>query len=263
MKNVKFIAGFSIFGFLLSLISGLISHSSPAGVIFLHALIFALVFAFLAVGLQFVFEKVLDIDCQADQSAGTEAVSASGTGSEKHSVDFYVEDEELSDDDNDAQFFVGNNHQMLYEDDVSPENKNPSAEQEGSSLQEEIARQNGDSAGFVPVSFVEKPDTLSGTEAKSMNEIKSNEKKSEMSDGFEASPASDDNEPLDILPDLESISTSGISSVSVSENSEPDADGAFNPSGHSGQEKSADEIAEGQDAAVMAKAISTLLAKDN
>ncbi|MCI6180434.1 MAG: hypothetical protein MR662_08085, partial [Treponema porcinum] len=75
MKNVKFIAGFSIFGFLLSLISGLISHSSPAGVIFLHALIFALVFAFLAVGLQFVFEKVLDIDCQSDQSAGTEAVS--------------------------------------------------------------------------------------------------------------------------------------------------------------------------------------------
>ncbi|MCI5646023.1 MAG: hypothetical protein MR305_09960, partial [Treponema porcinum] len=49
--------------------------------------------------------------------------------------------------DNDAQFFVGNNHQMLYEDDVSPENKNPSAEQKDSSLQEEIARQNGDSAG--------------------------------------------------------------------------------------------------------------------
>lgn len=283
MKNVKYILGFSVFGFLLSFVSGMVSRSVPFGLILLHAVIFAVVFAFLAVGLHFVFEKILDIDYQPEP-AGSSFVS--GGGSEKHSVDFYVEDEELPSDDNDVHFFVGNNHQLLNEADINgtaeelvpsalaPEEPAVSAGNEktvsdsadgasSNTAADDIAMQNKNSAGFVPVSLGETPRSISGTEAKSIDEIKSSEQNTNSPDSAPAPDSKsvqDGEDVLDVLPDLEQLSEGGSSGISLSESGTADNDDGFIPSGTG---KSADEIAEGQDAAVMAKAISTLLAKDN
>lgn len=287
MKNVKFIIGFSVFGFFLSFVSGIVSHSAPFGLILLHAVIFAIVFALLAVGLHFVFEKVLDIDYQPEPAASSFASSGS---SEKHSVDFYVEDEELPSDENEARFFVGNNHQMLTEADINgtAEEKTSSGHSfqqspvsdvaEMSAVEEnkasvsadtaphnsaadDIALQNKNSAGFVPVALGETPRSISGTEAKSFDEIKNDEQQDDSSDSEDAPKSVQDGEDvLDVLPDLEQLSEVGGSGVSLSESGTADDEDGFIPSSSG---KSADEIAEGQDAAVMAKAISTLLAKDN
>lgn len=285
MKNVKWIIGFSVFGFLLSFVSGLVSRSAPFGLILLHAVIFAAVFALLAAGLQFIFEKVLDIDYQPEPAASS---VSSGSGPQKHSVDFYIEDEELPSDDNEAHFFVGNNRQMLTEADINgtaeessvaaPASGSPppaaaelsSGEKEDAPVSadvsprdaaaDDIAAQNKSSAGFVPVSLGETPRSISGTEAKSVEEIKSGGRQDDASDAAaDPQTVQDGEDVLGVLPDLEQLADGG-GAASVSESSAADDEDGFIPSG---QGKSADEIAEGQDAAVMAKAISTLLAKDN
>lgn len=108
MRNYKLVIGFSAFGFLLSLISGFVSHSK-LGMVFLHALLFAVVFAFLGFLLEFVFEHILQANLfSAPDSSGMEGVvqgASSGHGGSGHKVDFYVEDEDLPGD-NEAPRFV-------------------------------------------------------------------------------------------------------------------------------------------------------------
>lgn len=265
MKNIKLIVGFSIFGFLLSFFSGLFSHAS-FGRVFFHAIGFAIIFGLLALAVQFVFEKFLDINGYESVSSSVGADSQSNKGfqnqknAQKHSVDFYVEDEPLPSEENEEQFYVGNKHQMLSESDVdSGVEQDNSNNGESISLSDDVKNENLDSSGFVPISFGEaKPDSLTSVESKSIEEIKSNEKK------FSSDESSiNDSESLDVLPDLEQISNSVSSAGSHIENDSDEInDGSADSSMNIGPKKDTENIAEGQDAELMAKAISTLLSKD-
>ena len=298
MRNFKLVMGFSAFGFLLSLISGFVSHSK-VGAVFLHALVFAIVFALLGFLLEFIFEHVLEVDFSSDsptmEGALQNASSRQGTG---HKVDFYVEDEPLPSDNGSPQFFVSSPRNIFSDMDekaasggknfkagntlAAPEdaakssgNETPIAShavssetvvsnaekaQETHDASPSARAQNAPSQGFVPISLGETPSTTARAEEKKTDGFKpSNE--------MQATPpkkaASDDDE-LDELPDMESIGEGNPSYGSgglVSEAEEDDAGYVSTPSRSSGNDE-INEFASGQDTQLMAKAISTLLASE-
>ena len=289
MKNIKFIISFSAFGFVLSFVFGLFSRSG-FGHIILFALIFAIVFAGIGFGLQFLFDKVLDINTNEPvPAAASENHSSSYTTGQK--VDIVVEDQDIPEDMEDSQFFVGTNHQMLNDSDFgnTPEkvseaavavkaaqnftenqmisNKKEadfvsSADQSvGDSVKSKIASENSSSAGFVPISLGETPKNFSGTEARPVNDTNNSSQSSVKSSVSSGSVSADSNpDELDVLPDLEDIS---FNTNKASSEANADEDGDIVPSETvSSGSVDAATVTEGQDAAVMAKAISTLLAKD-
>ena len=81
MKNLKFIAGFSIFGFLLSIFSSLKNVSRSFGGRFFIAICFALGFGILAAAIMFVTQKFVLAENTAD-------ISDSGNSSEKNPIVF-------------------------------------------------------------------------------------------------------------------------------------------------------------------------------
>lgn len=278
MKNLKFIAGFSIFGFLLSIFSSLKNVSRSFGGRFFIALCFGLGFGILAAAIMFVTQKFVLAENTAD-------ISDSGNSSEKNPrnsvsgsqpVDIVVQDEDLPSEDGGPQFYVGENHQMLNDEDLQDMKKVSEPEETESSGSSElrqkkeaenisetaaqIKKENSSSvnAGFVPLNFAENPSNISSVESKSVNDVKSSPESDDSS-------ASDENnsETLDVLPDLEALSeavpAAGSESSGFSENSDfsENKNTVSASSGDSSKEKSS-----GQDAELMAKAISTLLSKD-
>ncbi|MCK9171010.1 MAG: hypothetical protein M0P01_11415 [Treponema sp.] len=261
MKNIRFTIGFAVCGFLLSFTAGLFSHSG-FGHKLLLAVIFGAVFGALALFIQFLMEGVLSVDGQT-VSAESAVDTAPKTGGV---VDITVQDEELPIEENSPQFFVGNNHQMLNKSDYSENGNTISgfSKQPESPVNDidtiheldqtdsgkeipEVADSSVSEEGFVPVSLQENAENLSGTEAVKPVTIK---------------PAADfddtedvqnlENDTLDELPDLKDLKTSG-SDDNIIEDSD------FSKAGTTKQN---DEKADGKDAAVMARAISTVLAKD-
>ena len=108
MKNLKFIAGFSIFGFLLSIFSSLKNASRSFGGRFFIALCFALGFGILAAAIMFVTQKFVLAENTAD-------ISDSGNSSEKNQHNYVsgsqpevsvVEDDELPAEEGGAQFYL-------------------------------------------------------------------------------------------------------------------------------------------------------------
>ncbi len=281
MKNFKFIAGFSIFGFLLSILSSFHTVARSGGVRFFIAISFALGFGILAAVIQFVAKKFIFVENGSDfsENSGKSTQNSSGT----QAVDIVIQDEELPAEENGSQFFVGNNHQMLNKEDLQ-DVKNNSEEEDSSvsdlnpepqkndvqsgqvaDVTEQIKNENSSSgnSGFVPLNFAENPSNISSVESKSMNEIKSDEKKS-LEDSLPLfNNSGNDSETLDVLPDLETFSdpqsadnpeNSGfVENTSFSENKDTN----YASGNGSSKEKSST-----QDAEIMAKAISTLLSKD-
>lgn len=278
MKNLKFIAGFSIFGFLLSIFSSLKNVSRSFGGRFFIALCFALGFGILAAAIMFVTQKFVLAENTAD-------ISGSGNSSEKNPhnsvsgsqpVDIVVQDEDLPSEDGGPQFYVGENHQMLNDEDLQDMKKVSEPEETESSGSSElrqkkeaenisetaaqIKKENSSSmnAGFVPLNFAENPSNISSVESKSVNDVKSSPESDDSSASGENNP-----EALDVLPDLEALSeavpAAGSGSSGFSENSDfsENKNTVSASSGDSSTEKSS-----GQDAELMAKAISTLLSKD-
>lgn len=111
MKNVKVIAGFSVFGFLLSFLFGLFSRSGFFRVL-LSAFLFAVVFAAMGFIVQYVFKNVLDMGMDSEDSGFSETQSSVG----QH-VDITVEEEDIPESGDDSHFMVGTNLQMLNESD--------------------------------------------------------------------------------------------------------------------------------------------------
>lgn len=281
MKNLKFIAGFSIFGFLLSIFSSFHTVARAPVARFFIALGFAAGFGVLAAVIQFVASKFIFAENIAENSeaAGKNAQNSSGT----QPVDIVIQDEDLPAEDGGPQFFVGSNHQMLNNEDlqdvqnVSPEPQNSSGAQVSSESQkgvqasdaiQQVKNENSSSgnSGFVPLNFAENPSNISSVESKSVDEIKSDGKnlKAEPLPSFnDSSDSENGSETLDVLPDLENLSEA--QPAGNSENSGFAEDSNFsenkdtNPTsgGDSSKEKSG-----GQDVELMAKAISTLLSKD-
>lgn len=299
MKNIKLIAGFSVFGFCLSFFFGLFSKSG-FGRIILFAFIFALVFAVLAFALQFVFEKVLDLNGNEDfPSQGASQESSNSVG---QNIDITVEDEEFPREEGEPQFFVGTNHQMLEESDMSSGIKASKAEAntkseaskaekpfltssgngipespraDSASLQakEKILSANASASasftaesqpepalkkaeGFVPINLGETPKNISGTEARLIQEVNPASNDSTREDSSSENRDSLDEE-LDTLPDLEEI-TSSAPKITISSADEDSS----SEDGVSVSSKDISEVTEGKDVTLMAKAISTLLAKD-
>lgn len=281
MKNLKFIAGFSIFGFLLSIFSSLKNVSRSFGGRFFIALCFALGFGILAAAIMFVTQKFVLAENTADisDSGNSSGKNPHNSVSGSQPVDIVVQDEDLPSEDGGSQFYVGENHQMLNDEDLQdmkkvsePEETEDSGsselrqKKEAENISETVAqikKENSSSvnAGFVPLNFSENPSNISSVESKSVNDVKTVKSSPESDD----SSASGENNPeaLDVLPDLEALSeavpAAGSGSSGFSENSDfsENKNTVSASSGDSSTEKSS-----GQDAELMAKAISTLLSKD-
>ncbi len=282
MKNLKFIAGFSIFGFLLSIFSSFHTVARTFGVRFFIAVCFAVGFGILAMIIQFVAQKFVFAENSADISEQTNKNVQNSSGTQP--VDIVIQDEELPAEDGGSQFFVGSNHQMLNSEDLqdveknAPEAKTDSGSQnhqndiqpeKDSDAAQKVKNENSSSgnSGFVPLNFAENPSNISSVESKSVEELKSDEKKSKMDSApsfSDSNNSENDSETLDILPDLENLSETqpagGSENSGFVENSNFSENKDTNSASPGGSSK---EKSSGQDAELMAKAISTLLSKDN
>ena len=113
------------------------------------------------------------------------------------------------------------------------------------------------SDGFVPMPLAETRKNISGTEAKTLSEVKQSENESGSYDQGGGS------EELGVLPDLEDIAGApSAPGASLDQTSDEDSSSSWENSNKSGS-SDASEVTEGKDAALMAKAISTLLAKED
>jgi hypothetical protein len=258
MKNIKGIIVFAACGFLLSFAAGLFSHGG-FGHIILMAVIFAVVFGGLAFLIQFLMEGILRVDAQPSPSAPDgESESSSKKGG---LVDIVVKDEDLPSEENSPQFFVGANHQMLNKSDYSPADRTPEKNAEkidtinepagipSAAAKREPSEEHGSGSndGFVPVPLQKTAENISGRgavqgEPPQTATVYSNDDLEHLED-----------DSLDELPELQDLKT-----TESDENVIQDSD--FSKAGNKNESKSGSTV---QDAQLMAKAISTVLAKDN
>lgn len=284
MKNAKFITGFSIFGFLLSIISSFGSHRSFGAKIFL-AVVFAAIFALCAFFILFLYTNFLEGESNSGFGEPSGAVQSGASTASTHAVDITVQDEELPSEENENQFFVGSKHQMLNEGDIvsisENENKTDAVdkikmENQNSSAQpvntpaanisdaDTVSQNNSvsNNAGFVPVSLTENADNFSSIESKSSDEVKREEKLASMNSMPVMESADKNTGELDVLPDLEDISGIKASGHSNESGMAEGTDFSEENKISGGSGASAEEVTQGKDAELMAKAISTLLAKE-
>ena len=247
MRNFKSILYFAIFGFLISFVFGLFSHSSFL-VIFVKAIIFLLVFALLGFVISFVFSKFLDDDSTNELSGedGTNS-SVQENNTKGKIVDLVIQDEELAPKQSENSFFVGSNRQMLNESDYSPNNQTTKNENENS--------------GFVPLRDFKSPQNISSVEAisgASTNNV------SNSSDGNISSATTNEtnSDELDVLPEMSSFAAMD-ENVSHSNNDENDTDNGFEPSYTSSNRKSDSFVGDMPDTGLIAKAISSVLSQES
>ena len=258
MRSAKSIGLFAACGFILSFVSGLFSHSSILSVL-LKALIFAIVFGVLGLGISFIYSKFLSDgssgDYQGEYSAETSAVSTASSPL-GHNVDITIQDEELRPSESENHFVVGDNHQMLNDSDVHGRSAN--------SVEESSSSQ-----GFVPIRNLETVKNFSGTEAVTPAEAVTSGVSAESNSVAEpqSEKASSFSEPeseggIDTLPDMANfVFSESESSDSEDDNSDTGTDSEFVSS--MGTRNKSDGPAEVKDAALMAKAISSVLSDEN
>ncbi len=275
MKSVKVIAGFGIFGFLLSFLTGLIAGRKFSHII-IDALIFLFVFAAIGALIYFFAAKIILSPAEGDSlSDSVSDQHQSSPSSSSQAVDILVEDEDLPEEENASQFFVGTNHQMLNDGDLSSSSPDtdsgaeynqvsPQNVVEKKEFLDDVSKNNevafnsvSSSDGFVPMPLAETRKNISGTEAKTLSEVKQSENESGSYDQGGGS------EELGVLPDLEDIAGApSAPGASLDQTSDEDSSSSWENSNKSGS-SDASEVTEGKDAALMAKAISTLLAKED
>ena len=271
MKNIKIPAAFALCGFLLSFIAGLFSHSH-FGHILLMALLFACVFAVLGFIIQYLSGNILSIEESASSEGASQSIEPSQTA-KGTVVDIKVGDEDLPSEENSPQFFVGTNHQMLSKNDISASGKSePQTSKEsqtqtmdtkiqdidtvplpdGSPDTPEKERETDSDDGFVPLPLQETAGNLSGKEAGT--QVKQEKKNDDISSDETAETDSDKDETLDDLPDLQEMKSDDEDEEGIVEDSD------FSRKGETNKNSKAENDV--KDAALMAKAISTVLAKD-
>lgn len=242
MRKVKSVIYFSIFGFIISFIFGLFSHSSFFS-IFSKALLFFVIFAVLGFIASFLFSKFLDDDT-LDVSTEERPVANNEKISKGTVVDLVIQDEELEPKQSENSFFVGSNRQMLNSSDISENNAS-----------------NGDSdknEGFVPLRNFETPSNISGTESVTYNEAVAVEQNESDKDGeVPVLQNSDANEELDVLPDMAQFAVS-------SESSDDKDDDVFGSSYSGSRSNKADSfVGDMPDTGLIAKAISSVLSEES
>ena len=269
MQGLKVSLIFAAFGFLLSLLFGLSSHSGIW--ILIHALIFALIFGVLGFLVSFLSEKFLFDDSDSELSVESPAsVSASPVGTK---VDLYVRDEELADEGNGNSYYVDDSsYQMLNPSDAGKNSKAADFSVAGTgsvaavkndveSLQTggakddslppktdvkmQMAAQNARAAAPAP--------SENNSQKSQAEEAEQPQKKTEASSQKENS--------LDTLPDMTSFVMESPSQKSDDEGEAVESDTGFSSS-VTASHKDPAELA-GQSAEVMAKAISSVLSAES
>ena len=245
MRNFKSILYFAIFGFLISFVFGLFSHSSFVSIL-IKAIIFLLIFAVLGFIISFVFSKFLDDESTNDLSGEEGLKSSSQENNTKgRVVDLVIQDEELSPKQSENSFFVGSNRQMLNESDYSSNNKS--------------AFEKNENSGFVPLRDVETSQNVSSVEAISSSSLNNGSVENITTLGSSGETTS---EGLDVLPEMSSLSTMDENS-GYNSNDEDDNDNGFEPSYTSSNRKSDSFVGDMPDTGLIAKAISSVLSQES
>ena len=252
MRGTKFIGVFAACGFILSFFAGLFSHSSILYIL-LKALISAVVFGLLGFAISFIYNKFLSDgntgELQGEYAADSSSASGAAPSLGQH-VDITIQDEELKPSESENHFVVGDNHQMLNESDVR---KSSDAET--------------DNSGFVPLRNFETVKNVSGTEAVIPSEAiaAKTEPVSQTVSTNQAAIASFPNigndGGIDTLPDMENFVFSDGKDSEAVDVTESGTETEFVTS--SSSRTKSDAPAEVQDAALMAKAISSVLSNEN
>lgn len=250
MKNAKFNIICASCGFLLSLVVGIITRAS-FGVLLLRAFIFALVFAAVSFGLQIVFKTVLSTEEQGDSLTQSEDGAKAGSV-----VNITLQEEELPMENNAQRFFVGENHQMLNEDDYGHSLNETADTQVASAQHVDMVMDDADEE-----TDADSPRSASGENASSEDVA---QQSPSQQTGFTAAP-------LQNVAQSSAVSDGGLASL-------PDISGLGGDSESSAPEVVAPEPVSAprstsassisakvnvSDAALMAKAISTALASDS
>ena len=277
MRSIKALIVSASFGFLLSFVFGLFSHAAIL-IILLRALITAAVFAGLGFGISFVSDKFLFEDSDSsDISVESVPVSNPAVGSR---VDLYVHDEELSPGDSENNYYVDDNSkQMLNVSDMKTSSV-PVFSQPQVSPAEDVsappASPESPAAGGMPAMeapAASAPDFSQGAAsggAAPSQEATSQTPAAGVEGGSAQAPAaaqsapsqSSGSEGLDTLPDMSSF----VMETSSSSSEEDDNDSSVESDSHFAttvSHSSGSSDAGIQNAAVMAKAISSVLSSED
>lgn len=260
MKNIKFVAVFSVCGFILSFLFGLFSHTHLI-IVLLKALLFGVVFGGLGFGISFVSHKFLSEDGGSVTGIDVEMSTGNAKTSESQNqkgqlVNISIRDEELPLGVSDNHYVVGESHQMLNENDYGHLNQNSQA-------QTSVAPD--PNVSFKPVRNLETLTNVSSKESVTPESIAANSNVSQSSSNVSMNNSNSD-EGIDTLPDISAFAMENISSSSEDEAvSDVDTDSGSEFVTTATRSLSSDaEVPEIKDASLFAKAISSVLsAEDN
>lgn len=251
MHSLKLVSFSAACGFILSLICGFFSKSSFVKIFFI-ALLWALIFAAMAFLIYLVYSKFLDVATDGEVVVNSTTVDLNDNKpAVGQNVDLIIQDQELERSQSLNHYDVGDNHQMLTDDDIK---KKSIREQNSISIDNDFSSHNSvqnESQSFVPVRNLETVTNVSGTESKKYDEIQS--------------VSSNEDEQIDTLPDMGNMGFSSsqedIPFASSKGGDSINYDDSFSESSFGTEKKdvSADEV---QDASLMAKAISSILSEE-
>lgn len=260
---------------MLSLISSIISHA-PAGRTVLLAFLFAILFAALGFGIAVLFEKFLDVESSSGDVSETAEAPKKG-----QTVDIVIQDEDLPSDESANQYFVGSNHQMLTAADME---QGAAAKNYSAADAVRAANQGAVSTGiedlneakefapgetsaeqkFVPVRNLETLYNVSGKEAVKKDtqapvtaDIQAEERKPAVP--REEATFTAEDEDLDTLPSFDGFDGVGRSGSSASDEEGINTESDFASNGVRTNKVEEPEV---KDAALMAKAISSILSSE-
>ena len=247
MRKVKAISTFAIFGFLISFVFGLFSHSNFIS-IFLKALIFTLIFSVLGFLVTFVFSKFLDEDVSSDLASDVPTSSTHENNTKGKIVDLVIQDEELSPTQSDNNFNVGNNTFMLNSTDVNSE---------------KLSENN---AGFVPLRNFETVTNMSEKEAENPRDIISEQNKAALGEGINQQNVVDSEGnagTIDVLPDMSYFESASENNDFSNDSGDGDNEVFGASLSVSSKKKSDSLVGEIQDTGLIAKAISSVLSEES
>lgn len=266
MRNLKKLIVPAVAGFVLSFFISLIATRGNFGAALLRGLLFAIIFAVLFFLVDFLFAKFLD---GTESAVSSSKKSDAGLGAK---VDITLSDEDLSDDGEDLKFYVGHNKVGLSQSatDVS----RPPVKTEPVKSPDDIKPQveNIEKPAAVAAPVVQHEEKTPETKAPSSSSLESSFRPVPLGTPVEAvsEPAAKNEKEkvgdVDALPeisDFDSDMRSDADSLGSGKGSyEDDTDFTGSNEALYSRKKPGDEVSSGHDAATLAKAIQTILKRE-
>lgn len=256
MINPKNICVSACIGFFLSFLIGLFSDVNFSAVL-LRALLFGLLFAALCVGISFLFQKFLAADNGGFSPEPDSPLSRAATG---NVVNIVIDDSNLPDEDMAPKFTVSETHSNLHKNKTPP-----AAPKEGGAFESAAVQAAASSEPSSAEPAISEPVAAPSAESVSSSSAANAAFKpvslGDVTQKTDSAPVSSETaQPLDELPDISDMPTT--SSDVASELDSPAEEIVSDSEFATGGAKMKEQPVSG-DTAVMAKAIQTLLAKDN